>query len=71
MRAALTIVSFDKDYAISVGYDVRQIDLLMIGLVLGVTVIGMKLVGLILIVAMLIPAVTARFWTMDEVVVLH
>lgn len=63
-RRPLTIVSFDKDYAISVGYDVRQIDLLMMGLVLGVTVIGMKLVGLILIVAMLIiPAVTARFWS--------
>ena len=55
------------------GYDVRQIDLLMMGLVLGVTVIGMKLVGLILIVAMLIiPAVTARFWSnrTDEVVVI-
>ncbi len=72
-RRPLTIVSFDKDYAISVGYDVRQIDLLMMGLVLGVTVIGMKLVGLILIVAMLIiPAVTARFWSnrTDEVVVI-
>ena len=72
-RRPLTIVAFDKDYAISMGYDIRKIDLLMMGLVLGVTVIGMKLVGLILIVAMLIiPAVTARFWSnrTDEVVII-
>lgn len=72
-RRPLTIVAFDKDYAISMGYDIRKIDLLMMGLVLGVTVIGMKLVGLILIVAMLIiPAVTARFWSnrTDKVVVI-
>ena len=72
-RRPLTIVAFDKDYAISVGYNIQKIDLLMMGLVLGVTVIGMKLVGLILIVAMLIiPAVTARFWSnnTDKVVVI-
>ena len=63
-RRPMTIVAFDQEYAISLGYDVQKIDLLMMGLVLGVTVIGMKLVGLILIVAMLIiPAVTARFWS--------
>ena len=63
-RRPLTIVAFDQEYATSLGYDVQKIDLLMMGLVLGVTVIGMKLVGLILIVAMLIiPAVTARFWS--------
>ena len=60
----MTIVAFDQEYATSLGYDVQKIDLMMMGLVLGVTVIGMKLVGLILIVAMLIiPAVTARFWS--------
>jgi ABC-type Mn2+/Zn2+ transport system permease subunit len=42
------------DYAAAMGYDVRRIDLLMMGLVMAVTVIGLKLVGLILIVAMLI-----------------
>ena len=64
MRRPMTLVAFDSDYAAAVGYDVRRIDLLMMGLVLAVTVIGLKLVGLILIVAMLIiPAVTARFWT--------
>ncbi len=64
MRRPMTLVAFDSDYAAALGYDVRRIDLLIMGLVMAVTVIGMKLVGLILIVAMLIiPPVTARFWT--------
>ncbi|MFP4305215.1 metal ABC transporter permease [Rhodosalinus sp.] len=64
MRRPMTLVAFDSDYAAALGYDVRRLDLLMMGLVLAVTVVGLKLVGLILIVAMLImPAVTARFWT--------
>lgn len=64
LRRPMTLVSFDADYAAALGYDIRRIDLMMMGLVMTVTVIGLKLVGLILIVAMLIiPAVTARFWT--------
>ena len=64
LRRPLTLVAFDAEYAASLGYDVRRIDLAMMGIVMGVTVIGLKLVGLILIVALLIiPAVTARFWT--------
>ena len=64
MRRPMTLVAFDAGYAAAMGYDVRRIDLAMMGLVLAVTVIGLKLVGLILIVALLIiPAVTARFWT--------
>ncbi len=64
LRRPMTLVAFDAEYAAAMGYDVRRIDLLMMGLVLAVTVIGLKLVGLILIVAMLIiPPVTARFWT--------
>lgn len=64
LRRPMTLVAFDSGYAAAMGYDVRRIDLLMMGLVMAVTVIGLKLVGLILIVAMLIiPAVTARFWT--------
>lgn len=64
VRRPLTLVAFDSDYASALGYNVRKIDLLMMGLVLAVSVIGLKLVGLILIVAMLIiPPVTARFWT--------
>jgi manganese/zinc/iron transport system permease protein len=64
LRRPLTLVAFDAEYAAALGYDVRRIDLAMMGIVMGVTVIGLKLVGLILIVALLIiPAVTARFWT--------
>jgi manganese/zinc/iron transport system permease protein len=64
LRRPMTLVAFDSDYAAALGYDVRRIDLAMMGLVMAVTVIGLKLVGLILIVAMLIiPAVTARFWS--------
>lgn len=64
LRRPMTLVAFDPDYAAASGYDVRRIDLAMMGLVMGVTVIGLKIVGLILIVAMLIiPPVTARFWT--------
>ncbi|MEM9044189.1 MAG: iron chelate uptake ABC transporter family permease subunit [Pseudomonadota bacterium] len=64
MRRPMTLVAFDSEYAATLGYDVRQIDLMIMGLVTAVTVIGLKVVGLILIVAMLIiPAVAARFWT--------
>lgn len=64
MRRPMTLVAFDPDYAAAAGYNVRRIDLAMMGLVMAVTVIGLKIVGLILIVAMLIiPPVTARFWT--------
>ncbi len=64
LRRPLTLVSFDAEYAASLGHDVRRLDLAMMGLVMAVTVIGLKVVGLILIVALLIiPAVTARFWT--------
>lgn len=64
MRRPMTLVAFNSEYAAAMGYDVRRIDLLMMGLVLAITVIGLKLVGLILIVAMLIiPPVAARFWT--------
>lgn len=63
-RRPMTMVAFDADYAAALGYDVRKIDLAIMGLVMAVTVIGLKLVGLVLIVAMLIiPPVTARFWT--------
>lgn len=64
LRRPMTLVAFDPEYAASSGVNVRQTDLVMMGLVMAVTVIGLKLVGLILIVAMLIiPSVTARFWT--------
>lgn len=64
LRRPMTLVGFDPDYAAASGYDVRRIDLAMMGLGLLVAVIGLKLVGLVLIIAlMIIPPVAARFWT--------
>ncbi|SMY09533.1 metal ABC transporter permease [Flavimaricola marinus] len=64
LRRPMTLVAFDAGFAQASGVNVRQTDLAMMALVMGVTVIGLKFVGLILIVALLIiPAVTARFWT--------
>ena len=73
LRRPMTLVAFDPGFAEASGWDIRRIDLAMMGLVLAVTVIGLKVVGLILIVALLIiPPVTARFWTdrTDRVIVL-
>ncbi len=64
LRRPMTLVAFDSEYAAASGYNVRAIDIAIMGLVLAITVIGLKLVGLILVVALLIiPPVTARFWT--------
>jgi len=64
LRRPMTLVAFDSEYAAASGYNVRLIDIAIMGLVLAITVIGLKRVGLILIGAMLIiPPVTARFWT--------
>ena len=63
-RRPMTLVSFDPEFAAARGMNLARIDLIMMGLVLGVTVVGLKIVGLIMIVALLIiPAVTARFWS--------
>ena len=63
-RRPMTLLSFDPDYALARGMSTGRIDLMMMGLVLGVTVVGLKIVGLIMVVALLIiPAVTARFWS--------
>ena len=63
-RRPMTLLAFDPGFAATSGMNLNRIDLVMMGLVLGVTVVGLKIVGLILIVALLIiPPVTARFWT--------
>ena len=72
-RRPMTLVSFDPGFAATSGMNLNRVDLIMMGLVLGVTVVGLKVVGLILIVALLIiPPVTARFWSerSDHVVLL-
>jgi manganese/zinc/iron transport system permease protein len=57
-------VSFDPDFARSLGWPVYGIDLLLMSLVAAAVVIGLPNVGVILISALLImPGAAARFWT--------
>lgn len=58
------LVCFDASFAVSTGWPVSVIDLLMMSLVVVVTVIGLQAVGLLLIIALLVvPAAGARFWS--------
>jgi manganese/zinc/iron transport system permease protein len=60
----LTVLCFDDDFAAAAGWPVRPLDVLLMGLVVGVTVTGLQSVGLVLVVAILIiPPAAARFWT--------
>lgn len=58
------LVSFDGDFARSLGWPVFGIDLLLMSLVAAAVVIGLPNVGVVLISALLImPGAAARFWT--------
>jgi manganese/zinc/iron transport system permease protein len=58
------LLCFDESFAASLGWPVRLLDIILLGLVTAVTVAGLQAVGLILIIAFLItPAAAARFWT--------
>lgn len=58
------LVSFDENYANTLGFPVKIIRLVMTTLTVLAVVIGIQAVGVILMSAMLItPAATARFWT--------
>jgi manganese/zinc/iron transport system permease protein len=58
------LLSFDPDYAASLGFPVRLLDLLLTTLIVTAVVIGLKAVGVVLMTALLIaPAAAARQWT--------
>ena len=58
------LVSFDSDFARSLGWPVYGIDLLLMSLVAAAVVIGLPNVGVVLISALLImPGAAARFWS--------
>jgi manganese/zinc/iron transport system permease protein len=58
------LLSFDPDYAASLGFPVRLLDLLLTTLIVMAVVIGLKAVGVVLMTALLIaPAAAARQWT--------
>ena len=57
-------ISFDADFARSLGWPVYRLDLLLMSLVALAVVIGLPTVGVVLISALLImPGAAARFWT--------
>lgn len=58
------LLSFDPDYAASLGFPVRLLDLLLTTLTVTAVVIGLKAVGVVLMTALLIaPAAAARQWS--------
>lgn len=58
------IVSFDIDFAESLGFDTRKITMLLFTMIVTAIIIGLQTVGVILMSAMLTaPAVAARQWT--------
>lgn len=60
----LKLLTFDPDYAASVGLPVRGLDLLLTTLTVVAVVIGLKAVGVVLMTALLVaPAAAARQWT--------
>jgi manganese/zinc/iron transport system permease protein len=64
------LVSFDTDFARSLGWPVYGIDLLLMSLVAAAVVVGLPNVGVVLVSALLImPGAAARFWT-DRLTVL-
>lgn len=60
----LKLLTFDPDYAASVGLPVRGLELLLTTLTVVAVVIGLKAVGVVLMTALLVaPAAAARQWT--------
>lgn len=58
------LLSFDKDFAQSIGYKTRSIEFLLSSLTVLAIVTGIQAVGVVLMASLLIaPAATARFWT--------
>lgn len=58
------LISFDMDFATSIGYPVRVLDVLLTTLIVVAIVIGLQAVGVVLMSAMIVaPAVAARQWT--------
>lgn len=60
----LTLLAFDKDFAMAIGLPVKTLRTILTGLIVLAVVAGIQAVGVILMAAMLItPAAAARFWT--------
>ncbi len=60
----LKLISFDPEYAASLGLPVRRLEILLTFMLVTVVVVGLQTVGVVLIVATLVtPAAAARQWT--------
>jgi manganese/zinc/iron transport system permease protein len=58
------LLAFDNDFAASLGYPVRRLNVLLTSLIVVAVVIGLQTVGVVLMAAMLVaPAAAARQWT--------
>ncbi len=58
------ILSFDPEFAASIGYPVGKLNILLTSLIVVAVVIGLQTVGVVLMAAMLVgPAAAARQWT--------
>lgn len=58
------LLSFDPDFAASLGFPTGRLDVLLTSLIVAAVVIGLQTVGVVLMAAMLIgPAAAARQWT--------
>lgn len=58
------LISFDENFANSIGFPVRRLELALTTLTVMAVVTGIQAVGVVLMAAMLItPAAAARFWT--------
>ena len=58
------LLSFDSDFAATIGYPVRLLDVLLTTLIVIAIVIGLQAVGVVLMSAMIVaPAAAARQWT--------
>jgi len=58
------LLSFDPDFAASLGYPVRRLDWLLTAVVVVAVVLGLQTVGVVLMSALIVaPAAAARQWT--------
>ena len=59
----LKLASFDRDFAASLGFPMRALELLMTSLIVCAVVLGLRCVGVVLMSALLVaPVVAARQW---------
>jgi manganese/zinc/iron transport system permease protein len=60
------VVTFDADFARSLGWNTTALDFLVMSLVAVSVVVGLPMVGIVMVAALtILPAVSARFWVED------